>query len=414
MDESQVIINEQLDPHVDLLQLQSKTLEDLLDVSEVLIIGGGVAGLIAAIKLARLGHQVTLAERKTYPRDKVCGACLNANALATFDSLQLTPILDRLQAPHLQQVQIRCGRRQLALALPAGRAITRYQLDLALAQEAQACGVHLFQNTAASIEETSMCGGFRLAKLQRDGECRTIKAKMILVAAGLNGVKECSQIWPAKVARHSKVGLGLTCQAPGGNVQNGTIYLCVRPEGYLGVVRGENGILNLAAAVEPALLKSGLDFGQWAKTTLEQYQLSIELPSGSDTWRGTPQLTRRVEQPYGHRWLAIGDAAGYVEPFTGEGMAWALASAELAATHIHSNFEHWSEIHGPQWQNLYRGLVRRRQFGCRALAWLLKSPTRSQLAIELATWFPQVAAWMVRDINQVAQTPSIISPSISQ
>ena len=94
-------------------------------------------------------------------------------------------------------------------------------------------------------------------------------------------------------------------------------------------------------------------------------------------------------------------------------MAWALASAELAANHIQDNFDRWSEVHEQQWQNLYRGLVRRRQFGCRALAWLLKSPTRSQLAIELATWFPQVAAWMVRDINQVASTPSIVSPSIA-
>ena len=390
-------------------------LRSIPDRSELVVIGGGVAGLVSSIVLARQGFQVLLCEKKSYPRDKVCGACLNANALATLEKLQLTSILDRLGAPSLQHVQIQCGPRTVTLPLPTGRAITRRELDLALADEASRCGVTILENVSASLDSLSTDQRFRIVKIQNTEESRNVEASLVLVAAGLGGVRESTQSWPAQVNPNSKIGLGLNLHTISHNIQSHTIHLCVRPNGYLGIVQAEQNQLNLAAAVHPKLLKQESSFGAWVRETLNQYHLHIDYPLEEAQWRGTPTLTRRIARPFGRRWLAIGDSAGYVEPFTGEGMAWAMAGGSLAATLAAQNLSTWTEDNEVQWGKLYQQMIRHRQLSCRSLAWLLQNSFRSRLAMELATWFPGIGRWLIQDINRMAEMPSLpIAPPITK
>lgn len=373
--------------------------------SEVVVLGGGLAGLISSIVLARQGRQVILCEKKKYPRDKVCGACLNANALATLERLQLTPLLDQLEAPTLKQVRIQCGPRTLTLPLPSGRAVTRKELDLALAHEATRCGVTILENVNAALDVLSSDQKMRRVKIQDSQQSSFTDAEIALVAAGLGGVRELSQPWPAEVKPNSKIGLGLTLCTDSHNIQENTIYLCVRENGYLGIVLAENHRVNLAAAIKPNLLNQEESFGVWVRETLRRYNLRIDYPFEEAPWRGTAPLTRKISQPFGRRWLAIGDSAGYVEPFTGEGMAWAMSGGEIAASLAAKNFEHWSVEHERQWGSLYKEMIRQRQLSCRSLAWLLQNPLRSRLAIEVAAWFPSIGHWFVQDINRLAETP---------
>lgn len=378
---------------------------------DVAVIGGGIAGLIAAIVLARHQFKVILLEKKSYPRDKVCGACLNANALATLEALQLTHILDELKAPTLNQVQIQCGPRTVKLPLPAGRAVTRREFDLALATEAVRCGVKVIDNVTASLDSFNADQTARQVKIQSSHNVRIVDASLVLVAAGLGGIREMSQPWPAKVQPNSKIGMGLSLQATSHNLQPHTIHLCVRQQGYLGLVLAEENRLNLAAAIQPDFLKQQRDFGSWVRATLDQYDLQIEHPLETADWRGTPTLTRRIQKPFGRRWLAIGDSAGYVEPFTGEGMAWAMAGGAIAAQLAADNLDNWTQKHEERWGELYQEMIRHRQWSCRSLAWLLQNRYRSRLAIEAATWFPGIGRWFVNDINQKAFTQSLISTS---
>lgn len=371
--------------------------------TDILIVGGGVAGLIAAIALARQHFQVVLCEKKSYPRDKVCGACLNANALATLDALQLTSVLDTLHAPALTQVQIQCGPRTVQLPLPSGRAITRREFDLALANEAVRAGVTLVQNTTASLESSTPTQTSRQVKLHDSQQTRILDASLVLIASGLGGIRETSKPWPAKIQPNSKIGMGLNLHTADHNIRPHTIHLCVRQEGYLGLVLAEKNQLNLAAAIQPNLLKAPLPFGVWVRQTLQQYNLHIDFPLEEAEWRGTPSLTRSMEQPHGHRWLAIGDSAGYVEPFTGEGMAWAMAGGVAAANLISENLLNWNTRTEEKWGELYQQMIRQRQWSCRSLAWLLQNQLRSRIAIEAATWLPGIGRWFVNDINRQAQ-----------
>jgi len=372
--------------------------------SQVVVLGGGLAGLISAIVLARQGRQVLLCEKKKFPRDKVCGACLNSNAIATLERLKLTPLLDQLGAPMLKQVRIQCGRRTLSLPLPGGRAITRKELDLALASEATRCGVRILENVNAALDSLSSDQKLRRVKIQDSQQTSFTDAEIVLVAAGLGGVREISQPWPAEIKPNSKIGIGLTLHTESHNIRENTIYLCVRENGYLGIVLAENHQVNLAAAIKPDLLNQEESFGGWVRETLCRYNLQIDYPFEEAQWRGTAPLTRKIAQPFGRRWLAIGDSAGYVEPFTGEGMAWAISGGELAASLAAKNIEHWSEKHERQWGSLYKQMIRQRQLSCRSLAWLLQNPLRSRLAIEVAAWFPSIGHWFVHDINRLAHT----------
>ena len=388
------------------VKLSSPSLLDCHDHWDLIVIGGGLAGLAVATTAARLGKRVLLCEKKSFPRAKVCGACLNGNALAALHELGFSSILDHYQAPLLTKVHIANGKRHLELSLPGGRAITREKLDYELALEAEKLGVTLLQDCHANFDDCQVSSTQREIKLTQGRTIRILTAKLIAITAGLAGIKLPDGTAPAKVAPHSKIGMGTTCLDPNSNIELGKIYLCVREEGYLGIVQAEQGILNLAAAIRPTLLKSSRSFTQWAQETLQLYSLQINLPGDLTHWQGTPPLTRQLAVPAGPRWLAIGDSAGYVEPFTGEGMAWALASGNVAGKLIASHLNDWNSEYEKQWVTLHRSLIRSRQMGCRGLAWCLERPTFGSLAMSIVTQFPWIGRHMVSNINQPTQIPS--------
>jgi|LakMenEpi03Aug12_release.lakeMendotaPanAssembly.Ray.scaffolds.fasta_scaffold03258_17 flavin-dependent dehydrogenase len=387
-------------------QLSTLSLLECPNHWDLIVIGGGLAGLAVATTAARHGKRVLLCEKKSYPRAKVCGACLNGNALAALHELGFSNILDRYQAPLLNKVHIANGKRQLELNLPGGRAITREKLDYELALEAQKLGVTLLQDCHANLDDCQSSTTQREIKLTQGRTTRTLTAKLIAITAGLAGIKLPDGTTPAKVAPHSKIGMGTTCLDPDANIEPGKIYLCVRQEGYLGIVQAEQGVLNLAAAIQPSLLKSPRSFTQWARETLQLYGLQINLPCDSTHWQGTPALTRQLAIPAGPRWLAIGDSAGYVEPFTGEGMAWALASGIVAGNLIASHLDTWNSECEKHWITLHRSLIRSRQSGCRCLAWCLERPTFGSFAMSVVTQFPWIGGYIVSNINQPTQIPS--------
>jgi flavin-dependent dehydrogenase len=91
--------------------------------------------------------------------------------------------------------------------------------------------------------------------------------------------------------------------------------------------------------------------------------------------------------------LVLGDAAGYVEPFTGEGMAWAMRSA-LAAADLAA--EGWTGAAGPRWERMHRQMVGGRQRRCRALTMLLRAPRLVRAAVRILEHAPAFARPFVR------------------
>jgi flavin-dependent dehydrogenase len=109
------------------------------------------------------------------------------------------------------------------------------------------------------------------------------------------------------------------------------------------------------------------------------------------SWRGTPALTRQAWRRACERLFLIGDAAGYIEPFTGEGMAWALAAGRTVAPLAIRAAQHWRPGLARDWETAYRHLLGRRQLVCRAVAAVLRSPRLTQAALRLLARMPALA-----------------------
>jgi flavin-dependent dehydrogenase len=119
----------------------------------------------------------------------------------------------------------------------------------------------------------------------------------------------------------------------------------------------------------------------------------------SARWHGTARLTRQTRPLAADRLFLLGDAAGYVEPFTGEGIAWALASGRAIAPLALRALNHWEPGLAREWDGLHRRLVRRRQLVCRAAAAALHRPWLAHLGFELLTRMPNAAGRLLRQLN---------------
>src|SRR5690606_4591885 len=150
---------------------------------------------------------------------------------------------------------------------------------------------------------------------------------------------------------------GLGCNLPDApaSYEAGAIYMAVCREGYVGQVLLEDGRLNVAAAVQPRLAQR--DIGPAILEIIERAGLPAARELATASWKGTPLLTRNPAALCAERVLRLGDAAGYVEPFTGEGIGWAMKSALAAVPIVLQAQRQWNAELQADWQVEYRKAV---------------------------------------------------------
>jgi len=167
--------------------------------------------------------------------------------------------------------------------------------------------------------------------------------------------------------------------------------------GYAGLVRLEDGRLDVACAVEPAAVRAAGGPGPVVADLLTRAGWPVPPSLPESPWRGTPALTRQARRVADYRLFAVGDATGYVEPFTGEGMAWAVSSA-VAAAELAAR--PWRPELAAAWARRHRLLVTRRQWACRAAAFVLRRPALAAGLVALLSRLPAAAGPVVRYLNQ--------------
>jgi flavin-dependent dehydrogenase len=173
----------------------------------------------------------------------------------------------------------------------------------------------------------------------------------------------------------------------------GTVFMAHGPAGYVGLVRLEDGRLNVAAAFDADALRSAHAPAAVAGRVLREVGWPVPAGLADLPWRGTPALTRRVAHPAGERVLAVGDAAGYVEPFTGEGMAWALGSARAVVPLALRAVRGWRPAIAAAWANQRRAAARQQRL-CRTVAWLTRRPALARAVFGLLGRAPWAARWL--------------------
>ena len=362
------------------------------------VIGAGPAGAMAARELALSGARVLLVERKRFPRWKICGACLNAHALACLRSAGLGSLVERHGGIRLDGLQVGFRNRQARVALPEGAALSRSRLDAALVDAATDAGAQFLAETQAYVG--GIRNRLRLVRLVHGGVSIEAEARVVLVAAGLGNVCQTDSSAPTTQIRSgSRIGAGCLLDHAPGFYQERTIFMAVGCEGYVGTVRVEDGSLNVAAALEPALVRRHGTPAAAAVAIIRESGFPAIAGLEHAHWQGTAGLTRHTQPLARERLFLLGDAAGYVEPFTGEGIAWALAAAQAVAPLAQRAMAGWDPQIARDWSVLYRQLIGRRQRVCRAVATGLRRPWLTAIGFELLSRLPASAGFVVRHVN---------------
>jgi flavin-dependent dehydrogenase len=347
------------------------------------VIGAGPAGSIAAIALARKGRAVVLIDKATFPRDKVCGCCLSAAALEVLDQAGLTEAVGDLRGVPLDRLRLCSGGASAEVGI-RGLAVSRTAFDAALVREAIREGAAFLPSASAEVSTVGH------VHLRSGNDLASLRAATIVVCDGLAGTALRDDSLAPRPARGSRMGLNAVVDA---SLESGVIRMACGSRGYVGAVRLEDGRLNLAAAVDPEFVRAAGGPGHAVRSILSEAHCPVPPALASARWHGTPTLTRRRPAVYRPGLLILGDAASYVEPFTGEGMAWAMAGGLAAAELI-------AEGHPDAWPAHYHRLIAHRQRLCRAIAWALRRPRLARTAIRLISLVPSAATPAVDRLNR--------------
>ena len=376
---------------------------------DVIVIGAGPAGSLAAVLLARAGMSVMLVERRRFPRSKVCGGCLNAQALATLGRAGLDARVRALGAAPLDRLQLHYRGRHAAIDLPAGLAVSRAALDLALADAAAEAGCERLFETTAAVDprwDEQPGGGSRRVFLRgAGGRDEQARAKAVVVADGLahDSLRDCPG-YDSRTPASSRVGIGGEADAGAIETARGAITMAVAHHGYAGAVEVEGGRVNVAAAVDPGFLKASGGPARALQRIFTDAGVPLRAPLESIAWTGTLPLTRRLSDPAARGIFVIGDAAGYVEPFTGEGMAWALAGAEAVVPFVARAVQSSAAGVERAWARARADIVGRDQHWCRVLAVCLRHPALVAPAVALLARHPGAAGPFVARFSPRART----------
>ncbi len=375
---------------------------------DAVVAGAGPAGTVCAYLLAQRGISVLLADKADFPRDKVCGSCLNGAALAALDAVGLGTLPARLGGVRLSAMQLRSRGHEATLPLPSGMALSRQAFDAALVCAAVDAGAVFLPQTEATLDPASSAP--RNIRLCAGGQSALVSAAVAVAADGLGGgfLKSIDGLAPL-VAAHSPLGAGAVIEDASHDYAAGTIFMGCTPAGYLGVVRLEDGRLDVALALDRGQAQSAGGTKAAAVAILQKSGLPTPAGLADATFCGTPYLTRRRRQVAAEGLLVIGDAAGYVEPFTGEGMAWAMQQAILAVPVIADAIARRDPSRALQWQPRYQRLFRYRRGVCLAATWLRRNFRLGSLVLGLLARAPGLAAPWVRAVNR--PSPEILRSS---
>jgi flavin-dependent dehydrogenase len=376
---------------------------------DALVIGAGPAGSAAAISLARAGRRVLVVDREAHPRVKVCGCCLGPLGQRVLDELGVTLAGGGdgvAGARTIDRVTLASRGVRAELVMPEMLVIGRDELDVRLLREAVACGASVAWPVVGRVLD-----GQRAELRWACGASVTVRAHVTLACDGLAGsAVRGVQVLEARVARGSRVGLSAVVDAgpdaAAWPAELDGLCMCVGRDGYVGAVRLACGRLDLAAAVDPRAVGAMGGGAKVARAVIaealgrgdalaEMLAGATERAARAGAWRGTPPLTRRRRELTWRSTLVVGDCAGYVEPFTGEGMGWALMAGgeagrlcELALAAPAAQRENMLAGWTRRWHEL---LVRRRTM-CGVVAGVARRPAVTAGLVSFARLMPGVAA----------------------
>ena len=337
---------------------------------DVAIVGGGPAGSSCGAFCAMVGLQSLVLDREKFPREKVCGDCLNPSCWPVLERLELADRVRDLPHSKLRSVEfISIDGRGVIIDLPSGAdceiSVKRSLFDDLLLSRARELGADVHEQT--TVTGLSRNDHWNIETDSGD----SFQARILIGADGRNSTVAhlCNLL-----LRPARERVALQAHIPLPRDFGNRIVLQFLHEGYSGQAPVNETQLNLCLVGTPPTIST---LRKWAD---RQFDLPANQP-----WRTITPLTRSPIPSAHENLFFIGDAARVVEPFTGEGIYYALRSGELAANAI------VEIVRGENRQLALRNFTRAYSGMYRGRLWINRLSRAAVLRPQLGSLFVQAA-----------------------
>ncbi|WP_438028403.1 NAD(P)/FAD-dependent oxidoreductase [Sorangium sp. So ce233] len=352
---------------------------------DIAVVGGGPAGLAVAIGCARRGHDVIVLDQATWPIDKACGEGVmpeGCRALAELGALSELDPAERAPIEGIRYLRADGLRVEAPLPAPGGIGVRRTALSAALSARARAAGARLSAGEPVlRIERAD--GGARLVTRRR-----VVEARYVVGADGLGSRVRRALGWDAPPSGPRRLGLRqhFRC-APWSTFVE--VHLADGVEAYVTPAGPQR--------VGVAFLWDGdrLEERASAERLVRRFPALAERVAGvpaDSTPRGSGPLERASTRLHDDRFALVGDAAGYIDAITGEGISLALVSAAALSTALDAALRGGGAAPLAAYARVFRREFLRYAVATRAVLFVARRPRlRDGLLTALAS-----APWLFR------------------
>ena len=319
---------------------------------DVIVIGGGPGGCAMALDLNRRGYNVALCDQAKFPRDKVCGEFISPGADPILEQLGVLNAIEALTPKRLKGVAISSYESaEMVIGYPVSTgselrptslSVPRYQLDSLFLKQIQSAGVKVFeQHKVTDFIFNDGC----VAGVQGWDETKTsfsINCKLVVDAGGRNAISLRKFSLKRESKGRSKIAFSAHWQ--GVRLPEDYCYMHISRPGYTGISSVGNGRANVVMVVEGSALTSAKIENPetfYHRVLMQNCRRSKMLENGErvEPVRSVESLAFAVKPVPCGGLILVGDATGFIDPFTGEGIYLSLRSSQLAGEVIHVGFE---------------------------------------------------------------------------
>jgi flavin-dependent dehydrogenase len=303
-------------------------------VADVIIIGGGLAGLCNAIHLSKFGKNVILIEKNSYPKHKVCGEYISNEVLPYLQFLDINPF--DFGAVKIDQFKLSTTNNKLISAkLPLGGfGISRYTLDFELAKKATENGVTILQD-----EVTNLAFKNDIFQIETK-ENNRFSSKFAIGSFGKRSLLDVKMERDFIQKKSPYLGVKIHVK---GDFPEDLVALHNFKGGYCGVSKVEDDAINLCYITSFSSFKKYKNIDDFQENVVFKNdflkKIYKETKPVFDKPLSISQISFETKKPVENHLIMCGDSAGMIHPLCGNGMSMAIQSAQIASKLILNYYE---------------------------------------------------------------------------
>lgn len=344
--------------------------------SKIAIVGAGPAGSTLAIRLAQSGFETVLIERERFPRHKLCGEFISPECLRHFREVGVIDKMLAAGGDHVYETRFfeRGGRSVNVPSEWFGQgefalSLSRAEMDQQLLERARECGTTILEGTTVASVERNNGSAAKIVAKRDDGTAVEIDADIFVDATGRSG--SLARLTQEHRTPTKAPFIGFKTHIKNIDLPKGICEIYSFPGGYAGVSNVESDRANLCFLLRSEfvrgfsndadeIVKVVVCKNERARETLRDQQPAQPWLAVSVSGFGTKDLAPLANL------FTVGDAAAFIDPFTGSGMLMAMESSEILANAIKTNGGSHADV-ASDYERGYREKFRTRLRVCSAL-----------------------------------------------